>query len=408
MTKQITNYEQKSRHCGLDPQSPENCLNHDFHKIFKMSKINLANPKNLTKIVVQDKKTGMTALIETSATLSLRNFSGSERSRTAGLPRLLRLRSATATRNDDVPFSSYVSRHCGLEEGGFVKTRFYLVLPILTGSTCRNRRHEVEPRTNVKILLSFILFIITITAFSQNENVKMRLDSIVATKHFKIVFFYDEHGNEIEYIHYVWVDTNNTWQGQAKYKYKYDSNNNKTYDLSYTWSYKNNTWINDFKCKYEYDSNGNQILEHSYHKRSDEWEIWDKREYVYDNKGNNILTNGDSYKCKYKYTYDKKGNIIQRNCYSTGFLGNRKVKFTYDNNGNLIFALEHIRDDHGKRKRKFEFAYDSNGNRTSLICYDWDYYQKKDWVGRYKYEYTYDLSYFAKDLIGKIGIMDIF
>jgi hypothetical protein len=30
----------------------------------------------------------------------------------------------------------------------FVKTRFYLVLPILTGSTCRNRRYEVEPRTN--------------------------------------------------------------------------------------------------------------------------------------------------------------------------------------------------------------------------------------------------------------------
>ena len=29
-----------------------------------------------------------------------------------------------------------------------VKTRFYLVLPILTGSTCRNRRYEVEPRTN--------------------------------------------------------------------------------------------------------------------------------------------------------------------------------------------------------------------------------------------------------------------
>jgi len=36
-------------------------------------------------------------------------------------------------------------RHCGLD---FVKTRFYLVLHILTGSTCRNRRHEVEPRTN--------------------------------------------------------------------------------------------------------------------------------------------------------------------------------------------------------------------------------------------------------------------
>ena len=33
----------------------------------------------------------------------------------------------------------------------FVKTRFYLVLLILTGSTCRNRWHEVEPRTNASI-----------------------------------------------------------------------------------------------------------------------------------------------------------------------------------------------------------------------------------------------------------------
>ena len=34
------------------------------------------------------------------------------------------------------------------KDNAFVKTRFYLVLHILTGSTCRNRQHEVEPRTN--------------------------------------------------------------------------------------------------------------------------------------------------------------------------------------------------------------------------------------------------------------------
>ena len=38
----------------------------------------------------------------------------------------------------------------GASELPFVKTRFYLVLHILTGSTCRNKRHEVEPRTNKK------------------------------------------------------------------------------------------------------------------------------------------------------------------------------------------------------------------------------------------------------------------
>jgi len=31
------------------------CLNHDFHKINKMPKINPANPKNLMKITVQTK-----------------------------------------------------------------------------------------------------------------------------------------------------------------------------------------------------------------------------------------------------------------------------------------------------------------------------------------------------------------
>jgi len=47
-------------HCGSNPQSPAICLNHDFNKacaersecIFKMSRINLENPKNLTKIVI--------------------------------------------------------------------------------------------------------------------------------------------------------------------------------------------------------------------------------------------------------------------------------------------------------------------------------------------------------------------
>jgi len=34
------------------------------------------------------------------------------------------------------------------DSSSLVKTRFYLVLPILTGSTCQDKRYEVEPCTN--------------------------------------------------------------------------------------------------------------------------------------------------------------------------------------------------------------------------------------------------------------------
>jgi len=67
--------KQQRRHCGLDPQSPENCLNHDFNKIFKMNRINLENPKNLNKIVVQDKNTRFTSLRGTKQSSSITNLS---------------------------------------------------------------------------------------------------------------------------------------------------------------------------------------------------------------------------------------------------------------------------------------------------------------------------------------------
>ena len=58
----------------------------------------------------------------------------------------------TARRFDGMAFLPicypYGNFHKNEMKHRFVKTRFYLVLPILTGSTCRNRRHEVEPRAN--------------------------------------------------------------------------------------------------------------------------------------------------------------------------------------------------------------------------------------------------------------------
>ena len=54
---------------------PENCLNQDFNKIFKMSRINLENPKNLNKIVVQDKNIRFTSLRGTKQSSSITNLS---------------------------------------------------------------------------------------------------------------------------------------------------------------------------------------------------------------------------------------------------------------------------------------------------------------------------------------------
>jgi len=77
-----------------------------------------------------------------------------------------------------------------------VKTRFYLVLPMLTGSTCRNRRHEVEPRTNERpslrdwlnatpnikfTLIIFISFFISCNTNNSNfQNNQQFADSLFA------------------------------------------------------------------------------------------------------------------------------------------------------------------------------------------------------------------------------------
>ena len=74
------------RHCGLDPQSP-------------------CSLQGIPHCVRND------GGVVPSATLRHRCVSGSERNRTAGLPR----RSYLTARNDDVPFYSHVSRHCGLD-----------------------------------------------------------------------------------------------------------------------------------------------------------------------------------------------------------------------------------------------------------------------------------------------------
>jgi len=51
------------RHCGLDPQSPENCLNHDFSKIFKMSRINKKICENLFNLRYLRAKKHLTILL---------------------------------------------------------------------------------------------------------------------------------------------------------------------------------------------------------------------------------------------------------------------------------------------------------------------------------------------------------
>jgi len=393
MKKQIINHEQKSRHCGFDPQSP--CF--------------------LQGIPAS---AGMTALIETSAPLSLRGFSGSERSRITGLPR----RSYLTARNDAVPFLSYALRHCEERSNPENHSSDKGTSPPERGEQPTLERWQIRKAFKpsqftpfggdrggyAAVLLSFILFLTTTTSFSQNKNVKMRLDSIVS-KTSKYIYVYDDKGNNTLQISYTW--RNNIWAEHTKCEYTYNVNGNQIMCIFYNWT--NNTWVENRKYEYTYNANGNRIIYNVHYTWKDNaWKKKYKSEYTYDANGNQTMwidyfweNNMWVKVSKHKSTYDANENQTIRIDYfweNNIWVKDTKFKNTYDTNKNEILRIYYCwKNGIRVKSSKHESTYDTLGNQTINI-----YYTRKNnsWIEISKDECIYDIFYSKTDLIFPYGL----
>jgi len=302
-------------------------------------------------------------------------------------------------------------------------------------------------------IISVIIFALTATtaSFAQKNETKFCLDSMVTVarswdtvlppQRGKNCFSYDNKGNNILQIDYLWNNEENTWKKYSKKEQTYDANNNLIKYTSCFWNEETNDWRNETKCEQTYDKKDNLIIsiDYTWDRRINDWEIVEKIQSTYDNKGNkttsiaydwNDETSNWEKTSKCEYTYDKKNNLTMAILYLWAYKydGNKVVQTekAYDNKGRetvyiwrqLVdnewlnhFKKEYTYDSNKKthicstgengvlrKYSKVEYMYDNNGNQTMEICYHWDN-TVNTWLYDEKYEYVFDLSYFKTNLI---------
>jgi len=227
----------------------------------------------------------------------------------------------------------------------------------------------------------------------------------------KYEYTYDANGNETVYISYTWE--NNAWVKDEKEEYTYDAKGNTIEEIDYSW--ENNAWVPNWKYEYTYDANDDMTEHISYSWEDNAWIPNWKDEYTYDanrnqimyifyywNESDDIWEEGNM--SKYELTYDADNNVTIKIDYywdseEEDWIERVKDEYTYDANGNQIGNISYSwEDDDWVAGYKGEYAYDANGNPTMQAEYYWDD-EENDWVGRYKTENTFDLSYSIADLI---------
>ncbi len=193
-------------------------------------------------------------------------------------------------------------------------------------------------------------------------------------------FFYDDLGNLTSTVWSIRDTLNNEWVGFWKQLYFYDQDGKDTLLMAYTWG---TLWNLNHKIETQYDDFGNMITEELYYWNIslNEWETYTKKEQIFDDDGK--LT----FYLYYAWNDEK-----------TSFDCHNKLEYEYDNYGNLILLLQynwHVYPMSGEDKLeeegKEEFSYDGEGNVILKMSYLWDH-DTNVWIVYLKEEYEYSDS----------------
>ena len=267
-------------------------------------------------------------------------------------------------------------------------------------------RNYLKNGTRLKIILPFVLFILTVVQVSaqdrkndwEKENLKRKIKSIekhhyeVTDKYGKIVKGtykgavvnkYDRNGNIIENSFY-----NSDRSLELKSIEKYDKKGNQIEAICYFFDGKLN-----WKCVYKYDNKGNQIEANTY---NSDGSLRHKRTYEYDKKGKQIE---QSFQESYRiinnyYEYGKKGNLIKDSIYfSSGGSGNtiyqydkkrNKIEedYYFDRNPSIKSIYKYDKEGNEIEKSR----YNSDGSLDYKFIYEYKYDKKGNWVEMIQYE----------------------
>jgi len=241
----------------------------------------------------------------------------------------------------------------------------------------------------MKIALSFVLILGTLSVFAQQENFEAKEKQWIRENHIKTRTQND----------HSYVNGKPASKGYTSSVTTYDQNGNIVEEVNYR---RNGDVL--YVNTYKYDSQGNRIEYVKYDGNREK--INYKQSFIFDGKGNKLIETGyngaDHYKNTYKY--DGQGNLREINYYVDDKLDEQRLlrrdgnlteikiydgqgafKFTllnrYDNRKNLIEELKN--EVNNTTSRKVNYDYDQQANLSEEVKYLYGNFT-------YKMTYKYD------------------
>jgi hypothetical protein len=188
---------------------------------------------------------------------------------------------------------------------------------------------------------------------------------------------YNDFGSETMNASYMWQPTTSSWGGSSKEEIEYDANNNEISYANYQWDILLQQWMLFLKVRFANDTNGNvkKSIVTSWSSYSDKWDTTGNYEYIYDNQGNELE--------QIRYS---------RDTLAGNWFASFKVLKTYNADGNVILSTSNSWDATTNQwvvVQKAEYSYDVNGNEIEHIYYSTEN-ETNELLSYYKRESAYD------------------
>ncbi len=187
---------------------------------------------------------------------------------------------------------------------------------------------------------------------------------------------YDEDGNKLTKLTYVWYNWN--WLKLNLESYTYDDYNNRLVTIVKIW--ENETWVNVDKSTYVYNIAQNVASHLMEVWTNNTWVNFSREIYVYDQTDNMLTVLGDLW-LNNQWTNDQ------------------RYTYTYDLNGNMLTGMsESVVNGNWEYVAQETYTYNTSNNRITNLIELWE----GSWVNYLNYAYTYDGLDFLESLTGQI------
>jgi len=227
----------------------------------------------------------------------------------------------------------------------------------------------------------------------------------------KILYSYDDQGNELLSVNYSWDALTENWIPSRKQEYAYNDEGSRTLYSMYDWV--EDVWVADRRYLYTYNIEGLMILEEFQYWQPtiEDWGNYQKTENNYDEDGhlleetqfywNDEATDWDPL-WKRQFFFSPEGlptHYLDFSWENGGWLEQYKKTYEFDDNGNMVQGIDYWWSNNAWAPQyRYDYFFDEWNNIVMMIDYEWDN-EFSRWAEGHRTDISYDINFTYDDLI---------